>query len=112
MIFAVPGHIELIKKGQKSETRRNANAINRYFAGKTYSIQPKRTAKGIPEGRIKINRVWVERWDTNRPISVTHAQAEGGYTPEEYERLYEKLNPKWKVRTAFSFEYVPMEALK
>ena len=54
MIFAVPGHVELIKTNLKTETRRNPDAYDRYQIGKTYAVQPKRTAKGIKEGRIEV----------------------------------------------------------
>jgi hypothetical protein len=106
MIFAVPSHIELIKKAIKTETRRNASAINRYEVGKTYAIQPKRTAKGIPEGRILIKRKWIEAKTVNFPITEKSAIAEGNYTVESYEKLYEKLNPNWTLRATFSFAYV------
>ena len=39
------------------------------------------------------------------------ALAEGGYTPSEYEELYEKMHPDWKVRYSYLFRYYPKEGL-
>jgi hypothetical protein len=105
MIFAVPGHIERIKARTKTETRRR-QALN-YKKGRLYSIQPKRTAKGIPDGKILVLNKILELKEKDYPISVESALAEGCYTPEEYEKLYEKLNPGWNNRTAIKFSYVP-----
>jgi hypothetical protein len=107
MIFAVNDHPQAIIDGLKTETRRRPSALSRYYVGKTYSIQPKRTAKGIPQGRILIIEKWIELKSVNYPISIENAYAEGCYTPEDYEKLYEKINPKWRVRVAFKFEFIP-----
>lgn len=109
MIFGVPGHVELIKTNLKIETRRGPEAYDRYQVGKTYAIQPKRTAKGIAEGRILIANKWLEWKKLNYPISTIDAIREGSYTPEDYEKLYEKLKPKWSIRAAFLFEFVASE---
>lgn len=113
MIFAVNNHPQVIQKGTKTRTRRRATAVNKYKVGKTYAIQPKRTAKGIPEGRILVTNMWLELKEnpSTYPISVAEALAEGGYTPEEYERLYEKINPKWVSRCAIAFDFVPTAQL-
>lgn len=55
MIFAIADHIEQIKQGRKRQTRRTSPCADRYQVGKDYSIQPCRTCKGIPEGRILIH---------------------------------------------------------
>ena len=91
MIFGVEGHVEAIKNNLKTETIRGPEAFERYFVGETYAIQPKRTAKGIKEGRILIVAKWLETKVANYPISVLDALSEGNYTPEDYEKLYEKL---------------------
>ena len=41
-------------------------------------------------------------------ISVTDAIAEGGYTPKEFESLFETMYPKWNmvVRYVFEFHFV------
>ena len=106
MIFGVNDHPQKIIEGAKTETRRKASAIERYQCGHSYAIQPKRTAKGISRGRIVILDSWLEAKNEG-VISVQSAKAEGGYTPEEYERLYEKLNPGWSFRAAFKFAFVP-----
>ena len=106
MIFNVKGHIEKIINGTKTQTRRRARANGRiYLIGKTYSIQPKRTALGIPEGRIKIMDRWLEL-DQDK-IDGYCASAEGDYTPEEYESLFEELNPNWRSRYCYKFEFIP-----
>lgn len=103
MIFSVYGSIEKIKNRTKTQTRR---PTDRYEVGKTYAIQPKRTAKGIPDGRVKILRKITERSNIFFTISTYDAFKEGGYTPEEFESLYEKMYPKWTTRYAYKFEYV------
>ena len=101
MIFAIGKHIELIIKGLKTQTRRSSD---RYKVGKLYSIQPGRTKKGITEGKIRIIDKTREVWPfTIRPDD---AKAEGGYTPEEFEELYEKLHPEWDERMAYTFRFV------
>lgn len=105
MIFAVKDHVEQVKAGTKTETRRKATALVRYKVGKTYAIQPKRTAKGIPEGRILITAIWTE--PNGIPISAESAKAEGGYSPQEYEKLYNRMHPHWLVRAALRFKFVP-----
>lgn len=106
MIFSEADHISQIIAGTKWQTRRSSL---RYQVGKTYSIQPKRTAKGIQEGRIRIIEAHTELKGINI-ISRSDALAEGKYTPREYEKLYEKLNPNWVSRWAYTFEFIPTEA--
>ena len=102
MIFAIGKHIELIIKGLKTQTRRSSD---RYKMGKLYSIQPGRTKKGITQGKIKIIDKTREIWPST--IRPDDAKAEGGYTPEEFEELYEKLHPGWDERLAYTFRFVP-----
>jgi hypothetical protein len=107
MIFSIGDHIDQIIKGTKTQTRR---PTDRYEVGKTYAIQPGRGKKGIPQGRIEILEKW-EEW-SKIPVDLvnrTDAYAEGGYTPEDYEALYEKMYPGWNVRYAFRFKFVPNE---
>jgi len=112
MIFAVSSHIDDIIKGIKTQTRRSSD---RYQVGRLYSIQPCRTCKGISEGKIKIIKKEKEEnpYDPWKPvypplISWEDAQAEGGYAPDNYEGLYEKMHPNWKIRWAYEFEFVPI----
>lgn len=102
MIFAIEKHIDLIIKGLKTQTRRSSD---RYKVGKVYSIQPGRGKKGISQGKIKIVDKVREIW----PAKIGHddAKAEGGYTPEEFEELYEKIHPGWDERMAYTFRFVP-----
>ena len=97
-------HIEDILRGLKTQTRRNSG---RYEINKTYAIQPCRTCKGIPEGRILIRDKWLEdRTEYPTMISWDDAQDEGGYAPSNYEALYEKIHPKWTSRWAYEFEFL------
>jgi len=109
MIFSVSGSIQKIIDGDKTQTRR---PTDRYEVGKTYAIQPGRGKFGIPEGRIEITHSWKEingEWFpiTKHTISLFDADDEGGYTPEAYETLYEKMYPGWKIRWAYRFNFVP-----
>lgn len=121
MIFSVEGHILKIIGGEKLQTRR---ASDKYQVGKLYSVQPNRGAEGIPDGKIYIgqkirewkpdlsdlpgnatlSRRWLEM-EANYPIRDFNAKEEGGYTPEEYEELYEKMHPAWTERWAYWFAF-------
>jgi len=105
MIFAFPGHIDQIVDGSKTQTRRNSD---KYNVGQTYAVQPGRGKKGDPRGRILIIRKWLE--DPGQEITVTDADAEGGYGPNEYELLYFKMNPVWMERWCYEFEFWETES--
>lgn len=119
MIFSVSNHIQLITSGKKTQTRRNSDRYREYTP---YAVQPKRGAAGIPEGKIVIclkKREWkpsfegipedahfaraMIRGEAGFPISDWEAKAEGNYTPESYEKLYEELCPGWVERWAYYF---------
>jgi len=106
MIFSIEDHIQQIIDGTKTQTRRPSD---RYETGRTYAIQPKRGKNGIQDGRIKIICKWPETY--LRPISIIDAASEGGYTPEQYEELYEKMYPDWIRRWGYEFEFVPSHSL-
>ena len=101
MIFSIDGHIDLIKRGKKTQTRRPSD---RYQVGKAYSIQPGRGIKGIPEGKILIIDKKGESAH-RRGISMRDAKAEGDYSPNSFEDLYEKMYPHWKTRWAYHFKF-------
>ena len=111
MIFSVEGHILKIMSGEKTQTRR---ASDKYKVGNLYSIQAHRGAEGIPDGKILIvaKREEVKtqfyKWYY---VLEDEALAEGGYTPSEYEELYEKMHPDWTVRYSYLFRYYPKEGL-
>ena len=111
MIFSEGDHIEQIKAGTKTQTRRTSD---RYEVGKLYAIQPCRTCKGIPDGKILITakRLEVKTGPLWWWMILPHdAETEGGYTPQEYEELYEKMHPNWKERWAYLFRYYPTGAI-
>ena len=112
MIFSLADHVEQIKAGTKTQTRR---PTNRYKEDHLYAIQPGRGKKGIPDGKILIIGVMEEHKGNNPAlwhILKWQAEAEGGYTPEEYEDLYEKMYPGWEIRYAYLFDYFTAEEIE
>ena len=112
MIFSLADHIEQIKAGTKTQTRR---PTNRYKPDHLYAIQPGRRKKGIPDGKILI----IGAQEELRPlpsgfgrILKWQAKDEGGYTPDEFEELYESMYPGWKTRYAYLFDYFTMEEIE
>jgi len=112
MIFSLADHIEQIKAGTKTQTRR---PTDRYKEDHLYAIQPGRGKPGIPDGKILIIGV-MEEWKGNDSswwhILEWQAKAEGGYTSDEYEDLYEKMYPGWKVRFAYLFDYFTFKEIE
>ena len=118
MIFSESDHIEQIKAGTKTQTRRDSD---RYQVGKLYAIQPGRTKPGIPDGKILIVASRLESREGKGGHTLSpmwwkvldeDALDEGGYTPDEYEALYEKLHPGWKERWVYLFRYYPTKAIE
>ena len=103
MIFSISDHIEQIKNGTKTQTRRKSPT---YLVGKTYSIQPGRTKPGIPEGRIEITEKREETY-LDGFISESDARAEGGYTSGQFETVFKRMYPDWIRRYAYTFKFVP-----
>ena len=105
MIFSEGDHVEQVKAGTKTQTRRSSD---RYEIGKFYAVQPCRTCKGIPDGKILIISKHPERktmYPRGWRILPIEAKAEGGYSPKKYEELYEKMHPGWTERWAYLFEF-------
>ena len=113
MIFSVKGHVEQIIARTKTQTRRKSPA---YLVGKTYAVQPSRNEAGIKEGRILIREKWEERSTTRKGgvffISKNNAMAEGGYSSEEFENLFNLMYPQWIVRFCYKFQFLTREQLK
>lgn len=136
MIFNVPGHIDMIRNGLprivpckpiliKTQTRRLNRGI--YKVGKDYAVQRKRGVKAEPDIRIVMDRIreedCLEEFDQEKEslveyiakyICIGHkgAWAEGGYTPEEYEKTFLKLNPKWSGWSRWAFQFHVIEVQK
>jgi len=127
MIFSISNHIEQIINGSKTMTRRDSD---RYQEDHLYSVQPKRIAKGIPEGKIYITikkREWkpdfsdlpkaahfAKSWremEAGYPIQDFEAKLEGGYTSMEFEKLYERIHPNWAERWAYYFRFFTKQEL-
>ena len=106
-------HIEMIRNGTKTQTRRMSNI---YEIGKSYAVQPGRGKKAVHDIRIRIINKWPEGYAPREknewpsyPISTGDAEMEGGYTPREYEELFERMYPGWlagPLRWAYEFEVV------
>ena len=107
MIFSIGNHVQQIVNGEKTQTRRLVKGLKppRYIPLFDYAVQPCRTCKGITEGRIQILALGVEH--RGEIISEKDAKAEGGYTPEEFEVLFEKMYPEWKHRWVYCFRFIP-----
>ncbi len=105
MIFAIADHIKQIIEGSKTQTRRSSD---RYKVGHSYAIQPGRGKRGIPEGRILITEKRREIWPRDL-INKDDAFAEGEYTPEMFEKLYEKIHSDWRIRWAYTFRFIPSD---
>lgn len=100
-------HVELILKGEKTQTRR----VNRghYQIGRDYAIQPCRTCKGIEGHRIKIVGIEDERGGypgAQCPI-VSHADAlaEGFTDSLIFEEMFIKINPEWDGLSRWVFKF-------
>lgn len=111
MIFNVQGHIDMIRNGIKTQTRRPNRGI--YKVGKDYAVQRKRGVKAESDIRIVMDRIWEEERRLTHLglcmlINHQDAWAEGGYTPEQYEKVFRELNPKWDglSRWAFAFHVI------
>jgi len=103
LIFSIRGHIDAIINGEKTQTRRPSN---RYIVGRLYAIQKGRGCPAIPDGKIRIIDKKVETKPFDK-IFYKDAKAEGGYSTEEYERLYEKMYPHWIERYVYEFHFIP-----
>ena len=103
MIFSMDTHIQQIISGEKTQTRRKSDC---FIVGRTYAIQPGRSKPGISEGRILITSKIPEIVSQYNRISVSDAQAEGGYTPEQFEELYSEIYPGWNFRYVYTFRFI------
>lgn len=120
MIFNIQGHIDMIRKGTKTQTRR----LNRgcYQEGQDYAVHSKRGVKSESDIRIVMDDIWEENtYDRinasdglpcNPHIFIEDARAEGLYTPEEYELEFRKVYPKWDGMKRWVFEFHTIEVQK
>ena len=117
MIFAIEGHIDMIRNGLpsvelckpiliKTQTRRLNRGI--YKVGKDYAVQRKRGVKAETDMRIVFDKIW-EDFDF---ISVEDAWAEGGYMPEQFELIFSHLSRKWEGGSRWAFKFHAVEVIK
>lgn len=139
MIFNVPGHIEMIRNGLrkhqpisfvpprvyvKTQTRRTKRGIYQVEAERKkphkigYAVQHNRGVKAEPDIRIVMDKIWKENCFKHSETSEVpflimivedDAWAEGGYAPEEYEKIFRELNPKWGGWSRWVFEFHVIE---
>lgn len=121
MIFAIPGHIEMIRHGTKTQTRRLNRGI--YQVGRDYAVQRKRGVKAETDIRIVMDEIWEEveaerikdvysQWMGGISISAKDALAEGGYAPGEFEYAFANTYPKWDGKCRWVFEFHVIEVQK
>ncbi len=115
----------------KTQTRRLNRGI--YQIGKDYAVQSKRGVKAETDIRIVMDEIWLETSGITRtnyfldnmaakakvgilyvrdiPIFERDAWAEGGYTSEQYEKVFQESSPKWngKMRWAFKFHVIEVQ---
>ena len=117
MIFNVPDHIDMIRNGQKTQTRRVNRGI--YQVGRDYAVQRKRGVKAEKDIRIVIDRIWSEiSYDyfcknfyvmpSNTkfmPVTFTDANNEGYWSSFSFEEAFKKLDPKWDRKTRWAYAY-------
>ena len=114
MIFNVSGHIEMIRNGEKTQTRRVNRGI--YQVGRDYAVQWKRGVTAEADIRIVMDKIWEEKslefiaknnkkYPIELYISKEDAWAEGGYTPTKFEGLFRELNFKWDGWSRWAFEF-------
>lgn len=122
MIFDVPGHIEMIRNGTKTEIRRPNRGI--YQVGRDYAEQAR--VKAEIDIKIVINKIRKEtgksvlvsrsgrKHTTAREICITKpdAWAEGNYTPSLYELDFRNVYPKWNGFSRWVFEFHVIEVRK
>ena len=116
MIFNVSGHIDRIRSGKKTQTRRINCGI--YQVGRDYAVQHKRGAKTESDIRIVMDEIEEEKaaagilFPDYIEISFHDAIAEGDYDScAEYEVAFKKAYPKWdgKVRWTFRFHVIGVQ---
>jgi len=106
----------------KTETRRLNRGVYQIEAERKkphkigYSVQLKRGVKAEPDIRIIFDRIWKEealgflaengaRYPVEIYISEDDAWAEGGYTPDEYKKVFRDLNPKWDGWSRWAYKF-------
>jgi len=116
MIFAVPGHIDKIREGAKTQTRRLNRGI--YHIGNDYAVQRKRGVKAESDIRIVMDTIREEKaglgyiLPCDIEISFRDAQEEGGYEAFEYEHEFKKAYPKWDGQKRWRFKFHVVEVQK
>jgi hypothetical protein len=124
MIFNVPGHIDMIRRGIKTQTRRINRGI--YQVGRDYAVQSKQGVKAEEGIRVVMDKIKKETGKivcvsesgreyvnaTEIYITKKDAWGEGNYTPSLYELDFRKAYPKWDKVSRWVFEFHVIEVTK
>jgi len=99
-------HVELICRGLKTQTRRRHRY--RLKAGKIYDVKLNWVKKtGL---KILITRVYTQRLGD---MSEEEALKEGGYTLEEFKKVWERINGSWNPdEVVVVYEFRLIDSLK
>jgi uncharacterized protein YqfB (UPF0267 family) len=89
MLFK-PEHVEMIRKGIKTQTRRNWKK-RMVKPGGIYKVKTQMLSKDY-HCTIKVKSCLKERL---RDISAFDAMCEGNYTPHEFKEIWMKINGSW-----------------
>jgi len=110
MILNMPGHIEMIRNREKTQTRRVNRGI--YQVGRDYAVQSRRGDKAVEGIRIVIDKIGVEgNGMLCDAISKEDAIAEGFRSPTEFEETFHNLHARrnWKGRWVFKFHVIEVK---
>jgi hypothetical protein len=124
MIFNVPGHIEMIRDGTKTQTRRLNRGI--YQVERDYAVQRKRGVKAESDIRIVMDEIWSEISYENlqknfyemppnthlMPVTLRDANSEGYVSSSAFEEAFRELNPKWDRKGRWVFKFHAIEVQK
>ena len=105
MIFK-QDHIDKIIIGKKWQTRRVKRGV--YQKNKQYTLKTGRGKPAVPKYRIVFDEIFFE--DTK--ISLEDAEAEGGYTPDQFESLFREIYPHWNGEERWVFTFHVIRAMK
>jgi hypothetical protein len=90
MLFK-PYHLPMIRKGLKTETRRNWKRKMAKVNG-VYSIQTKMFQNRSDSELLKVNYIFKQKLGD---MTEDQANKEGGYTLNEFKKKFENINGFW-----------------
>jgi hypothetical protein len=110
MILFKPCHVEPILNGTKTQTRRKCNGLPRWKLGSIHQCQTQLFKNDSVFAKVRIIGVDYEYLGV---ITEQDAMAEGGYTIDEYKKVWEEINGKWDYYTrVWVIDFELVEAVK